>query len=73
MAGYSRERFIADVGDWATKASRTREELAGIRQGALKHFLDKDVVFTCDDCPAAPDCSLAFDQYNTCGDCLMEK
>lgn len=29
--------------------------------------------FTCSECGAAPVCPLAFDYYNTDGDCLMEK
>lgn len=29
--------------------------------------------FTCDDCAGAPKCKLAFDSYNTDGDCLYEK
>lgn len=29
--------------------------------------------FTCDNCGAAPRCKLAFDWYNTNGDCLAEK
>lgn len=34
------------------------------------HIVD---VFTCDDCTAAQTCSLAFDGYNTNGDCLLSK
>lgn len=30
-------------------------------------------VYTCDDCGAAPTCKLAFDAYNSDGDCLAEK
>ena len=29
--------------------------------------------FTCDECPLVRRCSLAFDSYNTDGDCLYEK
>ncbi len=29
--------------------------------------------FTCDGCGFAPSCKLAFDGYNTDGDCLYEK
>ncbi len=29
--------------------------------------------FTCDDCPRAPICDLAYDPYNLDGDCLYDK
>lgn len=29
--------------------------------------------FTCDNCAHMPECSLAFDLYNTNGDCLASK
>lgn len=49
----------------------TTEELAGMRWRASSEF---DVhAFTCDDCPARHKCELAFDPYNTDGDCLAEK
>ena len=32
-----------------------------------------DTSFTCDECRDAPICVLAFDPYNTNGDCLAEK
>lgn len=36
-------------------------------------FGDEPVEFTCDACAYAPRCRLAFDFYNTNGDCLLEK
>jgi hypothetical protein len=32
-----------------------------------------EIVFTCDTCRFAPCCELAFDGYNTDGDCLLSK
>lgn len=35
--------------------------------------VDEPIVFTCDSCERAPVCKLAFDPYNTDGDCLWDK
>lgn len=32
-----------------------------------------DIKYTCDECDLAPTCDLAFDGYNTNGDCLLSK
>lgn len=50
---------------------RTDEQLAITRAEVVREFsIEK---FTCDDCPERWSCFLAFDPYNTDGDCLAEK
>lgn len=36
-------------------------------------LFDVEAGFTCDKCELAPTCTLAFDLYNTDGDCLASK
>lgn len=50
---------------------RTDKELAITRAEVVLRFGVKE--FTCDDCPERWSCLLAFDPYNTDGDCLAEK
>ncbi len=71
----ARERDPSNEWLWATPL--TDEELAQARAEAIAKesqsiggALDG---YTCDTCPMAPRCSLAFDSYNTEGDCLYEK
>jgi len=60
------------------KVPRTPEQLkeernnsiANAFMGSLTRMTDR---FTCDSCPRAPICTLAFDLYNTNGDCLYDK
>jgi len=57
---------------------RTGEALAVLRENSLTHLTQKlgyssDTAFTCDTCSDAPICKLAFDCYNTDGDCLLLK
>ena len=54
-----------------------KEELAAERiEGVLNatsHNVDVSKGFTCDNCAGAPTCKLAYDAWNTRGDCLREK
>lgn len=62
---------------WLWAVPLTDAELAEDRRAmvdmAIGMFGDPPEHFTCDECPLAPRCSLAFDSYNTEGDCLYEK
>lgn len=54
------------------------ERLAAEREASVRICVDvlgwkPPIVFTCDDCSFAPRCMLAFDAYNTDGDCLLSK
>jgi hypothetical protein len=52
----------------------TPEELANERERSIAAAdLPSTVEFTCDTCGAVSFCTLAFDGYNTDGDCLAEK
>lgn len=54
--------------------SEQRADLVQLRaRGAAYFDAPEAVVFTCDNCDAAPECEFAFDPYNTDGDCLAEK
>jgi hypothetical protein len=56
------------------KVPYTEEQLAKIRTEMLELGKAYNIEsFTCDDCGARYRCSLAFDLYNTQGDCLAEK
>lgn len=56
------------------RAPRSAEALAEIRrQSVAERPLAAGAAFTCDTCTSAPRCLLAFDPYNTDGDCLWEK
>lgn len=50
------------------------EQLAHERAEAIiTSFRGAPTTFTCDTCEIAAECALAFDAYNTNGDCLAEK
>lgn len=50
------------------------EQLAAYRASVIASHVEFGIdAFTCDDCPARYTCKLAFDPYNTDGDCLAEK
>jgi len=62
---------------WLRKEPLTQEQLSTFRKEqveragqVLKTAPDK---FTCDGCGLASVCTLAFDSYNTDGDCLYDK
>lgn len=65
-----------EVDEWTREVPLTPEELAAYRLQQIKWGdelgLSPDV-FTCDNCALAPKCKLAFDGYNTDGDCLYSK
>ena len=52
---------------------RTPKQLERDRAVAVGHHGEPEGGFTCDTCGALPRCALAFDWYNTNGDCLAEK
>lgn len=55
---------------------RTDEQLKRVRENAIKdmeaHGFHTPEEFTCDTCDVKNFCSLAFDIYNTNGECLLE-
>jgi hypothetical protein len=65
------------LNQWTWKTSRSPEQLAEERKASIidaKKTINLSIdKFTCDDCDRAPICTLAFDLYNTNGDCLYEK
>lgn len=56
---------------WLYKIAMSPAEVAE-RRKMMAEFNEVDK-YTCDDCSQAPICTLAFDSYNTNGDCLYEK
>lgn len=56
---------------------RSDQEVARLRQASVVHLKERFghevTAFTCDGCVLAPQCLLAFDGYNTDGDCLLSK
>lgn len=70
---------------WPDRRPVSAEELAAERRRSLKLWPRSEfnvwdwptpaenVKFTCDECAHAPSCALAFDHYNTGGDCLASK
>lgn len=75
-------RLSAPVGAFLTPVDYRRpiplwalaKERRSARQDLLQHFEPGEpIAFTCDECPHARACKLAFDLYNTDGDCLAEK
>lgn len=62
---------------WLRKTPLTREQLEALRKEKIvfaSKLLEKEPdQFTCDACRIADICKLAFDSYNTSGDCLYEK
>lgn len=63
--------------EWLWATPLTDAELAEDRRTAVDliagMYDEAPNRFTCDDCPMAVHCTLAFDVYNTDGDCLYEK
>jgi hypothetical protein len=58
------------------KEAMTPEALADERERMVSIYAGEGIdiaKFTCDDCGARFTCLLAFDAYNTDGDCLAEK
>jgi hypothetical protein len=61
---------IVDIPDgWYHK--RGVKELLPLREDFLKKT--RNAVCTCDTCIDVTRCDLAYDMYNTDGDCLLEK
>jgi len=62
---------------WLFKNPRTPEQMAECRKEsvaeAAKAVKNPPTAFTCDECGIANVCTLAFDLYNTDGDCLYDK
>jgi len=61
---------------WTRETPRTAEALVQLRTEAVADYaphIGTIDAFTCDDCPRALICELAFDAYNTDGDCLYDK
>jgi hypothetical protein len=69
--------WMKTLDQWLRKRILTLEELVADRQEARKQNLEltgvEDLQYTCDECWMARACGLAFDSYNTNGDCLLEK
>ena len=77
---------MSDI-EWPDREPVSADVLAEERRHALRfnlevvHYPDpvppgtaiREVEFTCDGCGHAPSCALAFDLYNTDGDCLASK
>ena len=64
--------------EWLYVEPLTDEQLKADRDLVIRRnseFVKYDVnqVYTCDNCVLANRCSLAFDIYNTNGDCLLSK
>ena len=65
-----------DVNEWTRETPLSPIELMAerrdmhARNNELGYTPDR---YTCDDCAFAPRCKLAFDGYNTDGDCLYSK
>lgn len=68
---------MRDDDPWLYKRPSTEEELREERIASIAelaeagHIIDRG--FTCDNCGMKAVCSLAFDGYNTNGDCLYDK
>lgn len=63
---------------WLYVVPRTDDELRAERAESIAWHAEHhgriiDRGFTCDNCPMKAICSLAFDGYNTEGDCLYDK
>jgi len=62
---------------WLWAVPLTEAELAEDRRAVVDltkgMYDDAPDRYTCDDCPMARRCTLAFDVYNVNGDCLYEK
>ena len=64
---------VTEEDRWTYRVPRTPEQLAEERRASLEWWGGADQPFTCDGCPRASVCVLAFDPYNTHGDCLYDK
>jgi len=65
----------ADTG-WPFDQNHSEADLAHRRDetiGRLREIGVRPTGFTCDECPSRYCCDLAFDAYNTDGDCLADK
>ncbi len=73
--GKMTESEIQDQDEWTRKTPLSAEELNELKESAYADAAaeDKTVEFTCDECGRAAVCHLAYDMYNTAGDCLWEK
>lgn len=60
--------IIAHASEWLEK--KTVPQLIKIRE---QFYKEEKSECTCDYCVSALFCSLAYDRYNTGGDCLYEK
>lgn len=62
---------------WPDRATVSAETLVRERAERVawheEHFGPAPAEFTCDECSHAASCALAFDSYNTNGDCLADK
>lgn len=61
---------------WTTKDPLSPADLADERERMVRIYAAEGIEissFTCDECSARFKCVLAFDAYNTDGDCLAEK
>lgn len=61
---------------WTRDTPFTSEQLKAFRAKMVEHCNELGRApekFTCDDCARASKCKLAFDGYNTDGDCLYSK
>ncbi len=64
------------IPDQIKRPALTEAQLAAERASLVEMYREQLGViekFTCDDCEARFTCALAFDAYNTDGDCLAEK
>lgn len=62
---------------WLLKVPRTPAQMKAFRKTVIARVAEitgtSPAKFTCDDCKIANICTLAFDGYNTDGDCLYDK
>jgi hypothetical protein len=60
---------------WDLKRPRSMWELVQLRTKSINEYREGMIVdeFTCDHCAQVSYCSLAFDIYNTDGECLYAK
>ncbi len=63
---------------WYLKKPRTQEQVLELKKQAQLEYGNMGGMisvpkFTCEECNLVAKCQLAFDLYNTDGDCLMEK
>lgn len=73
---HTRTNVLADD-PWTWREPVSDDELEAARADSLAWLNREDHThegpFTCDDCPRKAVCVLAFDPYNTEGDCLYDK